>query len=89
MVMAVLFFEVKDVDGFQGAIAGSRGLFEDVSGFNGSELRQGVEEPQRFLITADWDSVEAHRAWQDAHAQEFLGALGPYIEGPPDIRHYR
>ena len=87
--MAVLSFEVKNADGFRGAIAGSGGLFKDVTGFHGFELRQGVEDPARFLITADWDSVEAHLAWQAAHAQEFLGALGPHIDGPPDIKHYR
>ena len=89
MVMAVLYFDVKDADGFQGAMAGSGSLFEGVAGFNGFELRRGVEEPARFLLTADWDSVETHTAWQAAHAQAFLGALSPFIERPPDIKHFR
>jgi heme-degrading monooxygenase HmoA len=89
MVMAVLSFDVDDADGFREAIAGSGSLFEGVAGFNGFEVREGVEEPRRFLITADWDSVEAHRAWQAAHAEEFIAALRPFTAGPPDLKHYR
>lgn len=52
-----------------------------MQGFKGFQLRRGVEDNNRFLLTVDWDSVEDHQAWQAAHVEEFLGVAGPHIEG--------
>ncbi len=83
--MAVSFFDVKDAKGCQGAMANSRGLFKDVPGFNGFDLRPDVEEPAAFLLTANWD----HVSWQAGHASDFLGARAPNIERPPNIERCR
>lgn len=88
MVMALLTFGVTNESGFRAALESSGELFENAAGFHGFELRQGVEEPNRFLITADWDSVEAHKAWQASYASDFLGRLEPFIDRPPEIRHF-
>lgn len=88
MILATVYFETSDPDGFLAALDGVGGLFEGVEGFNGMELRRGVEDPGKFLITADWDSVEAHEAWQASRGPEFLGALGPHTDGGPSIEHF-
>lgn len=88
MVLATVRFSVTDPERFLAAADGARELFLNVDGFNGMLLRRGVEDPSTFLITAHWDSVDDHVAWQQAHAAEFLGALGPHIEGSPTIEHF-
>ncbi len=88
MVLAVVSFDTTDPERFEGAVGTTRYLFDDVSGFRGFELHRGVENPQRFIITATWDSVGAHEDWQRLHAEEFLGVLNPYLEGPPTIEHF-
>jgi heme-degrading monooxygenase HmoA len=88
MVMAVLYFDTTDPDAFMGAIGGTGHLFENIEGFHGFELRRGVEDPNQFILTASWDSIEAHEAWQAAHAAEFIEALEPTITERPEIRHF-
>lgn len=88
MVLALLYFDTVDPDGFASALSTTSGLFAGVEGFNGFEVRRGVEDEKRFLITAQWDSVDDHLRWQADHAAEFLGVLGPHISGPPDIKHF-
>jgi heme-degrading monooxygenase HmoA len=87
-VLAVLYFQANDPEGFIDALPSTSGLFADAEGFYGFEVRRGVEDDQILLITAEWDSVDDHSQWQSDHAAEFLGVLDPFIEGPPDIKHF-
>jgi heme-degrading monooxygenase HmoA len=89
MVLAAVYFDTTDPDGFVQALGGTGAMFEDVRGFNGFELRRGIEDANRFLLTVDWDSVEDHEAWQKANVEEFLGLLDPYLDGMPDIKHFQ
>jgi heme-degrading monooxygenase HmoA len=88
LVLAVLYFHTVDPEGFAEALPGTSGLFTDAQGFHGFEVRRGVEDDRIFLITAEWDSVDDHSRWQSDHATEFLGILDPFIDGPPDIKHF-
>lgn len=88
MVTAIVYFDTSDPEGFIGALEGTGSLFEDVDGFNGFEVKRGVEDPTRFLLAAEWDSVAAHEAWQSANVEEFLGALSDHLTGQPDIKHF-
>lgn len=88
MVTALVYLDATDAGGLLGALQGSGSLFEDVDGFNGLTVKRGVEDPNRILITADWDSVEHHLAWQRDNREAFLGVLGPFISGQPEITHF-
>ena len=87
-MLAVLYFQADDPQGFVEALPRTRGLFTDARGFHGFEVRRGVENDQLFLVTAEWDSVDDHSRWQSDHAAEFLRVLDPFISGPPDIKHF-
>lgn len=88
MVLAVLYFQADDPEGFVGALPRSSGLFGDAKGFHGFEARRGVEDDSILRIAAEWDSVDDHSQWQSDHAAEFLGILDPFMSGPPDIRRF-
>ncbi len=89
MVKAIITFEAKDPAGLQQALAGAGGMLNGAKGFHGLELRRGVEKPERFLLFVDWDSVADHMAWMGVNEKAFLGAVGPYLASPPDIKHYQ
>jgi heme-degrading monooxygenase HmoA len=88
MVTAVIYLDTSDPDGLGAALGATEHLFEDVAGFHGTELLRGLEDTDRFLILAKWDSVADHERWQESHVGEFLGALNPHLSGPPDIKHF-
>jgi heme-degrading monooxygenase HmoA len=88
MVTAVIHFDTSDPEGLGEALGTTAHLFEDVEGFHGFDLLRGVEDRDRFLLLAKWDSVADHERWQRAHVDEFLGTLNPYLSGPPDIKHF-
>jgi len=88
MVTAVIYLDTSDPEGFGDALGTTRHLFEDVEGFHGFDLLRGIEDTDRFLLLAKWDSVRDHETWQQAHVDEFLGTLNPYLSSPPDIKHF-
>jgi heme-degrading monooxygenase HmoA len=47
-------------EAFLGAFAQARPMIEATPGFLGLDLRRCVEEPDRFLLLVEWESVEAH-----------------------------
>jgi len=89
MVTAVIYFDTSNPDGFVSALDTTGELFEDVQGFHGFNLMRGVEDPNRFLLLVEWDSVENHQAWQRSHVDQFLGKLNPHLSSPPDIKHFK
>jgi heme-degrading monooxygenase HmoA len=88
MILAAVYFDTTDPDGFLSALGLTGALFEEVQGFHGFEVRRGIEDPNRIFLTVDWDSVEDHTAWQKANVKDFLAALDPFLSGPPDIKHF-
>ena len=88
MVLAVLYFDVKAGADLPASLSKSSDLFTAASGYRGHDLKRGVEDPDRYLLTVEWDSVDDHMNWQKAHAAQFLGILQPMLVRPPDIKHF-
>ena len=89
MVMAIITFDATDPAGLQQALGQAAPMLAGAKGYHGHELRRGVELPDRFLLFVDWDAVTDHMAWMSVNEAAFLGAVGPYISGKPDIKHYQ
>jgi len=89
VVKAIITFDAKDVDGLQAALGKAGGMLNGAKGFHGMELRRGVEAPNRLLLFVDWDAVADHMAWMSVNEKAFLGAVMPFLSGPPDIKHYQ
>ena len=88
MVLAVIYFDVKNGAGFEAALKENSGSVTVAHGYRSHNLRRGVEQPDRYLLTVEWATIDDHKNWQKAHAPEFLGALGPFMTGGPDIKHF-
>ena len=88
MVRAFIYFDTTDGAGFANAMAQAGPMLAGATGYHGSELLKGVENPDRWVLLVDWDSVDDHMAWMGVNESAFLGAIGPYTSGGPDIKHF-
>ncbi|HEX5465513.1 MAG TPA: antibiotic biosynthesis monooxygenase family protein [Candidatus Limnocylindrales bacterium] len=53
--------------------------------------RRSVERPDEYLLLLDWESVEAHTAWQQTGRQAWQEGVGWEIVdgGAMGLKHYR
>ena len=59
-------------------------------GYRAHSLRRCLETPNRYLLLAEWDSLEAHTVGfrQSAAYQEWKRLLHHYYEPFPVVEHY-
>lgn len=60
------------------------------AGFQSYELRQSVEEPTRYLLLVQWETVEAHTE-NFRKSDNFLKhreLIGPHFASPPEVQHF-
>ena len=70
-------------DGFW-SVMRERGLamLSSVPGVHKVSMGQGVENPQKFLLTVEWTSMDAHTAFTEMPVfTEFRSLFGPYSLG--------
>lgn len=64
-------------------------ILESFEGVRSVSLGRGIEDPRKFLLLVEWDSVEAHTAFSQADVHpKFLEAIVPYSEGGA-VEHFR
>lgn len=88
MVTAFITFDATDGNGLASTLDKAAPMLTPAKGYRGHRLVRGVELPDRYLLLVDWDSVDDHMAWMKVNETAFLGAIGPFIQGSPDIKHY-
>jgi len=88
MVTAFVTFDAKDGPGLASTLAQAAPMLTPAKGYRGHKLVKGVELPDRYVLLVDWDSVDDHMAWMKVNEAAFLGAVGPFTSGPPDIKHF-
>jgi heme-degrading monooxygenase HmoA len=50
---------------------------------------RGVENPGKFILLLEWDSVESHTALTKTPAfDEFKALVGPFFGGPSNMEHF-
>jgi quinol monooxygenase YgiN len=54
------------------------------------ELSRGVEEPQRFVVRIEWDSIEGHEQGfrTSPRFSEFFAAVKPFFDQIEEMKHY-
>jgi quinol monooxygenase YgiN len=60
-----------------------------VKGLGKWQLVRCVERPTRFVFYGEWKSIQDHQALAKTPGYgNLLAAIGPYLEGSPEILHY-
>jgi heme-degrading monooxygenase HmoA len=76
-------------DAFKEAYRTARTFVEVSPGLRSMRMTQGVENPGRFVLLIEWDSVEAHEQGfrETDRFPKWREAIGPFFAAPPFVEH--
>jgi heme-degrading monooxygenase HmoA len=76
-------------DAFKEAYRTARTFVEVSPGLRSMRMTQGVENPSRFVLLIEWDSVEAHEQGfrETDRFPKWREAIGPFFAAPPFVEH--
>ncbi len=78
-----------DADAYVEAVRQARQVIERAPGCHGIELRQQIEDPERFLLLVRWVSVEAHMAFRaSADFAEWSRLTHAHYNLPAEVTHF-
>ncbi len=64
-------------------------LLEGAEGCQSVRIGRGVENPSKFILLLEWESVEHHVAMTKTPAfDQFKQIAGPYFAGPSIMEHF-
>ncbi|MET0365108.1 MAG: antibiotic biosynthesis monooxygenase [Sphingobium sp.] len=67
---------------FAAAFAEGLALLTGEGGGNAARYGRGVENPDKFILLVEWDSVEAHKSFIGSPPHQAFGKLiGPHVAG--------
>lgn len=57
----------------------------------GYEVARGVEEPERFVVRIEWDSIEGHEQGfrRSPEFRGFFAAVRPFVDQIEEMKHYQ
>lgn len=92
MIVERALFNLKPgtAEDFKAAFPQARPHIAGSKGFQKCEMRQGIENPDSFLLIVWWDTLEDHTVGfreSDAFTQ-WRAILGPFFAAPPAVEHY-
>lgn len=93
MIVEIADFKIRPEqrDAFAQAImAAARDILAQARGYRGHRILACQENPGRFVLTVEWDSVEAHTVGfrQSAAFAAWRAQIGPYFLEPPQVEHF-
>jgi len=74
---------------FEQGVDQARPLFLRASGCHGVALYRSIEEPLRYTLVVQWETVEDHMVHfrESADFQEWRKLVGPHFADPPVVHH--
>lgn len=64
-------------------------MLEAAQGCRSARCGRGVEDPSKFILLIEWDSVDAHVAYtKTPEFDTFKGLIGPHFAGAPAMEHF-
>ncbi len=93
MIVEVAEFKVaaQDRDAFSAAIARAAStVLAKAAGYRRHRILSCRESPGRFVLTVEWDSLEAHTVGfrQSPASAEWRAIIGPFFQQPPHVEHF-
>ena len=93
MVIEIVRSTIKpgQAEEFQKAFADASRHLQAAKGYLGHDLRQGIENPDQFVLTVQWNTYEDHvNGFRGSPPwEEFRNALGAYYAAPSEVTHWR
>lgn len=93
MIVEVADFKVRpeQAHDFAKAIAGAaRDILSQAQGYRGHRILACQETAGRFVLTVEWDTVEAHTVGfrQSPAFALWRERIGPFFLQPPHVEHF-
>lgn len=91
MVLEIALIDVQpgSEDAFTEAYRSARELVAETPGCRSVRMTRGIETPTRFVLLAEWDSVDAHQAFRDSERfPQWRALIGPHFAAPPVVEHF-
>jgi len=87
--IAHLTIDIARAEDFEKAVASVAGAFQTATGCHGMALEREIEDPGRYRLIVQWDSVDAHMVdFRNSPAfQAWRNAAGPFFAAPPMVVH--
>jgi len=90
MVLEIAVFTVKpgQADAFAAAYAQARRFIEAAAGCRSVRMTRGVEDPDRFTLLVEWQTLEDHvEGFRGSEAfAQWRALIGPHVDSA-DVRH--
>jgi len=88
--VAILNVRAGERDAFEAAFAQAAPLIASIPGYRGHELQRCVEAPDRYLLLARWETLEAHTAGfrGSPQYQAWRRLLHHFYDPFPMVEHY-
>lgn len=93
MIIEIADFKVRPEarEQFAAAITGAANtVLAKAAGYRRHQILACQETPDRFVLTVEWDTLEAHTVGfrQSPAFAEWRGIIGPFFAQPPHVEHF-
>jgi quinol monooxygenase YgiN len=87
--IAQIYIDPARATDFEAAVALAAGVFQAADGCRGMRLERGIEDPAKYRLIVQWDSVEHHMvSFRNSDGFQTWRALaGPFFADPPVVDH--
>jgi heme-degrading monooxygenase HmoA len=65
-------------------------VISKAKGFRGAQVHKGIESPERYLLTIQWETLENHTVdFRESPAfQDWRALVGPFFAKAPIVEHF-
>lgn len=92
MILEVAILDVrKGMEAeFEGAFRTAQSIIASMSGYRSHQLRRCVENPGRYILLVDWETLEDHTVGfrGSPQYQEWRALLHHFYDPFPTVEHY-
>jgi heme-degrading monooxygenase HmoA len=92
MVVEYIRYRIPDErrERFENAYRDAAGSLDSSENCLAYELSHGVEEPERYILRIEWDSLEGHEQGfrGSPEFQPFFAAVRPFLDEIEEMDHY-
>lgn len=77
-------------DDFEVAVGQAKDLISRAQGFRSLRLLRGVEEPGKYLLLVEWETLDDHTVGfrESELFVRWRELIGPYFASPPEVSHF-
>jgi heme-degrading monooxygenase HmoA len=77
-------------DAMERGLTAARGVISQAAGYQSSRFHRGVEDPERFVLYIEWESVAHHmEGFRNGPLfPRWRAHFGDLMASPPDVQHF-